>query len=130
MPYNNRIYKKFGGGRLHNCGPNPSIELYLNHDPEIKGLNCSFKYSKVDLEKIKNEFKGRGIVEFNVDFSESFEEIVKGYEKIANILTPDVIAIPLLFLDNTWSDSDLTDIYISLRKISDRYAKEINWKSK
>lgn len=129
MPYNNKIYKKFGGGRIHNCGPNPSLHLYLNHDPEIKGLNCSYKYSRDDLWKMKDEFKGNGIVEFNVDFEESFDEIVNGYEEVADILSPDVIAIPLLFLDNTWSDSDLTDVYMSLRKISERYAREMIWKS-
>ena len=127
MPYNSRIYAEFGGGRLHNCGPNPSMDLYLDHDPVIKGLNCSFKYSDGDIEKIKTSFKGRGIVEFNFDFGESFDEIVSGYEKIADTLAPDVVAIPLLFLDHTWTNSDLTDIYMSLRKISERYAKEIRW---
>ncbi len=128
MPYNNRIYAEFGGGRLHNCGPNPSLDLYLEHEPEIKGLNCSFKYSGGDIKKIKKAFSGRGIVEFNFDFGESFDEIVSGYEKIAGILAPDVIAVPLLFLDHSWTNSGLTDIYMSLRKISERYADNIRWK--
>ncbi len=129
MPYNNRIFRKFGGGRLHNCGPNPSLHLYLDHDPEITGLNCAFRYTKDEAENIKRYFNGRGIVEFNFDNCESFSEIVSGYEELVNILAPDVIAIPLLFLDDSWSDSDLTDIYMELRNISERYAKEIKWKN-
>jgi len=129
MPYNNRIYQKYGGGRIHNCGPNPSLHLYLNHEPEIKGLNCSFRYSRGELDTMKKEFKGRGIVEFNVDNSESFDEIVAGYEDIAHRLAPDVIAIPLLFLDHTWTDDSITEVYMALRHISERYAREIEWKS-
>ena len=127
MPYNNKIFRKFGGGRIHNCGPNPSIHLYLHHKPEIKGLNCSYQYTKVDLAKIKKEFRSKGIVEFNFDNNERPEEIIKGYEEIVNILSPDVIAIPLLFIDDLWSDEDISDIYQELRKISEKYASEIRW---
>ena len=127
MPYNNRIFQKFGGGRIHNCGPNPSIHLYLNHNPKIKGLNCSYRYSRVDLSKIKKEFRSRGIVEFNFDNDEKPEEIIAGYEEIANTLSPDVVGIPLLFIDDSWSEDDLTSIYHELRKISEKYAKEIKW---
>lgn len=127
MPYNNRIYQKFGGGRLHNCGPNPSIDLYMDHEPEIGALNCSFRYSRCDLARIKEAFRGKGVVEFNFDFGETFDEIVNGYEEIANALAPDVVALPLLFLDHTWSDSALTDLYMTLRGVSERYAREIAW---
>lgn len=125
-PYNNRIFKKYGGGRIHNCGPHPSSHLYLGHDPEIKGLNCAFKYSKNDFPKFKEEFRGRGIIELNFD-NENFDEIVNGYEEAAQILAPDVIAVPLLFLNDTWSDEALTQVYHELRKISEKYASDINW---
>ena len=127
MPYNNRIFQRFGGGRIHNCGPNPSVHLYLDHDPKIKGLNCAYRYSIADLEQLKEAFTGRGLIEFNFDMGETFDEIASGYEAIANALAPDVVAMPLLYLDETWSDSDITEVYMQLRGISERYAREMNW---
>jgi hypothetical protein len=129
LPYNNRIFQRFGGGRIHNCGPHPSLGLYLSHEPGVRGLNCSWRYSKAELNKMKEHFRGQGIVELNFDFGESFEEIVRGYEMAADKLSPDVIAIPLLLLDETWTDSAVTELYSTLRKISERYANEINWKN-
>ena len=129
MPYNNRIFKLFGGGRIHNCGPHPSLHLYLHHEPEINGLNCSYRYSRSDLMAMKKEFKGKGIVEFNFDNDETPVEIIKGYNEIISELSPDVVGIPLLFLDENWSDDDIKDIYFELLKLSTEYAKEINWKT-
>ncbi len=127
VPYNNRIFRAFTGGRIHNCGPHPSIHHYLDHDPGINGLNCSFRYSRSGLGDIRESFEGRGIVEFNFDCGETHDEIVAGYEDIADTLAPDVIAIPLLFLNHTWTERDITALYRDLRKISDRYAREIRW---
>lgn len=127
MTYNNKIFKNWRGGRIHNCGPNPSIHLYIHHDPGINGLNCSYKYSRDDLMKIKKEFKGKGIVEFMFDNGESAEEIVDGYEKIAGTLAPDVAAIPLLWFNETWTDENIKDVYFELRNISEKYSREMRW---
>jgi hypothetical protein len=127
IPYNNRIMESFEGGRLHNCGPNPSAHLYLMHDPKRFGLNCSYKYSKGDLPIFKREFSGKGIVEVNFDNGESAREICEGFEQIANELSPYVIGMPIVFLDQNWSDDDIRGIYSDLRKISERYAREILW---
>ena len=129
VPYNNRILKDFQGGRLHNCGPNPSAHLYLSHEPELFGLNCSYRYSRDDFPKLKEAFRGRGIVEVNFDNGESPEEIIRGFEEITDCFAPDTIGMPILFLDHTWSDEDILGIYADLRKISERYAQEMHWKS-
>jgi hypothetical protein len=128
LPYNNLIFQRFGGGRIHNCGPHPSLGLYLGHSPEIRGLNCSWRYSNAELPGMKEHFRGRGIVELNFDFGESFEEIVRGYDRAADTLSPDVIAIPLVLLNETWTDCAISELYSALRKISDRYARNIDWK--
>ena len=128
LPYNNRIFRRFGGGRIHNCGPHPSLGLYREHAPELRGVNCSFRYSRAELPVFKEHFRGRGLVELNFDCGESFEEIVRGYDAAADILAPDVVAIPLVFLNETWPDDTLTELYLALRDISVRYAREMNWK--
>jgi len=76
IPYNNKIFKRWRGGRIHNCGPNPSKGLYLHHDPEINGLNCSYWYTKNDMPAIKEAFRGTGIAEFMFDNGESPDEII------------------------------------------------------
>jgi len=129
IPYNNRILQGFRGGRLHNCGPNPSARLYPNHEAETLGLNCSYRYSRADLKKLKSSFSGRGVIEFNFDNGESAEEIVRGFEEIARGLSPDAIGMPVLFLDHSWSDEDLRGVYADLRGISERYAREICWQA-
>ncbi len=128
IPYNNRILAGFRGARIHNCGPNPSAHFYREHDVDIMGLNCSFKYSKGDLRVLKEAFMGGGIIEINFDNDETAREIIAGYEHIANTLTPDVIAMPLLFLNESWRDDDIRAVYTDLRKISERYAAEIKWR--
>jgi len=42
-------------------------------------------------------------------------------------LAPDVLAIPICIVDNTWSDSDITDLYHEMRKISVEYARNMRW---
>jgi len=128
IPYNNRIVNGFNGARIHNCGPNPSAHLYPEHAVDVMGLNCSFKYSKDDLYMLKEAFGGRGFIEFNFDNEETPEEIIAGYEQIANTLSPDTVALPLLFLNETWSDDDIRAVYTDLRNISERYAAEIRWR--
>ncbi len=128
MPCNNRIFARYGGGRIHNCGPHPSLGLYLDHDPPIRGLNCSWKYSKADLSAMRDAFRGRGIVELNFDCGESFDEIVRGFEAATEILAPDVIALPLVFLNETWADDAVSDLYSALRAVSERYAAGMNWR--
>ncbi len=54
---------------------------------------------------------------------------VKGFEEIAGGLASDDIGMPVLFLDHTWSDDDIRGIYADMRKISERYARGIHWKS-
>jgi hypothetical protein len=42
-------------------------------------------------------------------------------------LAPDTFAIPICIVDNTWSDSNITDLYHDMRKISEEYAQNIRW---
>ncbi len=90
-------------------------------------MNCSYKYSKDDLSLFKREFSGKSIIELNFDNGDTAQEICKDFEQIANELSPEVIGMPIIFLDHTWSDDDIKGIYSDLRKISERYANEFLW---
>ena len=52
-PFNNLIFREWPGGRLHNCGPHPAAGHYLDHDPAINGLNCSFRYTRGELPRLQ-----------------------------------------------------------------------------
>jgi hypothetical protein len=127
-PYNNRILQHWPGGRIHNCGPHPALELYLDHEPPLNGLNCSFLYTRGELSRIRAAFKGRGIVEFMFDNGESPEEIIAGFEEIAGALTPDVIGIPIVWLTDSWPDDAIRELYEGLLAVARRYAREIRWR--
>ncbi len=130
MPYHNRIFSRFGGGRIHNCGPHPSRDLYPEHDPPVRGLNCAFRYTRAELPAMRESFRGKNIViELNFDFGETFDEIVRGYEEAAEALAPDVAAIPFAFLNDTWEDDAVSGLYEALRTISERYAASMNWRN-
>jgi len=126
-PHNNAILRRWPGGRIHNCGPHPAIDLYLDHDPPINGLNCSFRCTRPELGRIKEAFRGRGIVEFMFDFGETVEQIIRGYEEIARALAPDVVGIPVLWFDARWTDDAIREVYHGLRGVAERYAREMHW---
>ena len=68
-----------------------------------------------------------GIIEINFDNGETPEQVIKGYGESAEALAPAVAAIPVLFINETWSDDDVRETYLQLRKISESYAAEVDW---
>jgi len=127
MPANNRIFGRWRGGRIHNCGPHPAAGLYLDHDPPIDGLNCSYRYTCQDFPLLAEAFAGRGLVELMFDNGETAQQIVGGYEEAANAFAPDVLAVPVAWLDARWTDGDIRDLHEGLRRVAERYAAEMRW---
>ena len=126
-PYNNRIFREWPGGRLHNCGPHPAAAHYLDHDPPLDGLNCSFRYTRAELPRLREAFRGRGIVELMFDNGETAAEIARGYEEAVGALAPEVVAVPVVWLTHSWTDGDIRDLYEDLRRVAERAAGELNW---
>jgi len=104
IPVNSGIFQKYGPGMLHNCGPNPCVEHYLEHNPEICGADLSFKYSRDDLPKFKKIFRRKGILYLGMDFS-SEEQTIADYQYIIDSLSPVVIAIPSVIIDEAYIKS-------------------------
>jgi len=130
IPYNNRLYQPWGCGLLHNCGPNPSKHLYLDHDPPMKGLNCSFRHSHREFVEFREIFAGWGVIEAMFDFGEKPEEMLAGYRYMMETLAPDTIGIPVCIIDDTWPDGDITSLYWEMRKIAEEYAATMKWAGK
>lgn len=120
-PFNSRIYERYGGGLMHNCGPNPCAGEYLWHEPRIYGVDLAYEYSKNDLEAFKTAFKGEGIIYFEMGPNE-----VEEYRHVMEVLAPDVIAIPSI---TCGPGSDVKGIYEAWLKVSREYASRMNWRS-
>jgi hypothetical protein len=126
-PYNNRIFREWPGRRLHNCGPHPALAHYLDHDPPINGLNCSFRFSRAELPRLREAFRGRGVVELMFDNGESAQQIVRGYQEAAEKLAPEVVGVPVVWLDHTWEDEAIRALYEDLRVQARLWARGMNW---
>jgi hypothetical protein len=118
-PYNNRIFARFGGGMLHNCGPNPCAREYLWHDPRIYAVDLAYDYSKNDLPVFKEAFKGQGIIYLYMPADPN------EYRRVMEILAPDVIAIPEVSVS---PDQDVEGLYKAFLAVSKEYAARMNWR--
>ncbi len=127
LPYNDRIYAPWGSGGLHNCGPHPCKVMYTRHQRPVKYLNCSHHYSQNDYPALREIFAGWGVIEPMFDMGEGAEEMLAGFRQMMENLVPDTLAIPICIVDSSWSDSDITDLYQEMRKISEEYAHNMRW---
>ncbi len=127
-PYNNRIFARWPGGLLHNCGPHPPAERYLRHSPPINGINCSYRYTRDDLPKLGKAFAGRGVVQAMFDNGETAQEMLDGFRHLMDTLAPDTIGLPMPIVDDTWSDAEITELYREMREIGKEYAANMRWR--
>jgi hypothetical protein len=127
IPYNNRLYAPWGSGLLHNCGPNPCKHVYLEHSPKLKGLNLAYKYSHQEFAEFREILAGWGIMDIMLDNEPTPEAMLDAFQEMMETLAPDVIAIPICLVDDTWHDADVTALYWDMRKIADEYAANMRW---
>jgi hypothetical protein len=127
IPYSNRLFAPWGGGLLHNCGPNPCKFAYPEHDPKLKGLSVSYKYSCRDFPDFRQIFAGWGVIHILMDNEPRPEQMIEAFTAAMETLAPDVVGIPACYVDDTFSDEDVTALYWEMRKIADKYAANMNW---
>ena len=126
-PYNNRIFARWPGGLLHNCGPHPVADRYLEHVPPINGINCSFRYTLDSLPALRKAFAGRGLIQVMFDNGETAKAMVTGFRYLMEELAPEVIALPMPQVDDSWSDAEITDLYYAMREVAIEYAANMRW---
>ncbi len=96
IPANSKIFRKYGPGLLHNCGPNPCVNEYLECDPRISGVDLSYDYSRRDLASFRGPFSRRGVV--YLPLAGTPIEAAQRYRGCMDSLAPDVIVIPQLVI--------------------------------
>jgi hypothetical protein len=134
-PYNNEHFSIYGGGTIHNCGPQYMARNFLSHNPKVRALNFDYEKSKADFNFIGKICANKAVV--SVWFpdirmiSENLppaEAIVELYKKMIECFLPGTIGIlEYLIDDSVYSDKEILEIYHMLHKLSQDYAKNIEW---
>ena len=124
-PYHARIFKEFGCGGLHNCGPNPCHAAYVAHEFSPRNLDLSDTYSHDDLPKFKVSLKKKAFIYLFWDnVTGRFQDPVAWYREIMELMTPDVIVVPVFTLSPADHPEELCQ---RLRPIHEEYARRMDW---
>ncbi|HSV30545.1 MAG TPA: hypothetical protein VLH40_00785 [Atribacteraceae bacterium] len=118
--YLERILETYGGGLLHNCGPNPCTENYAAMN-DLRGLNVSYRYSKNDLPRFRRHLSGR-VVYFFMDDNDEYGSI-DDFRHIMDELAPEVIGIPIVSCLNP--TLNIPSLYRQYRTVATEYARRV-----
>ena len=64
------------------------------------------------------------------DNGETAAQIVRGFEEAVGALAPEVVAIPVVWLNQAWTDVDIRSLYEDLREVAGRGAREMRWRAR
>jgi uroporphyrinogen-III decarboxylase len=119
-PYHARIFKEFGPGGLHNCGPNPCHAAYVAHELSPRTVDLSDAYSHDDLPMFKKSFKQKAFIYL---YWAGRREPVEWFREIMELMAPDVIVVPVFYLGS----NDAEEVCRKLRPIAEEYAQRMEW---
>lgn len=120
-PYHARVFREFGCGGLHNCGPNPCHEAYFEHEYSPRSLDLASPYSDGDLPRLRDSVRGRGFIYLYWDGE---RDPVEWYRSLMETMAPDVLVVPVVMLA---PDRDPADVCRRMRPISLEYAQRMRW---
>jgi len=122
-PFHNMVFQRYGGGGLHNCGPNPCLAGYLGHRPAPRAIDLNYDYSKNDLPAIKETCRRRAFIYLG-GLPPRPEEAIRTFHDIMELMTPDVIVVPHVIVP---PESNPGELYRRMREIAVEYAKRMDF---
>lgn len=122
-PFHNMIFSKYGGGGLHNCGPNPCLAGYLSHNPPLRAVDLNYQYSKNDLPAIKIAFRKKALVYLG-GLPSAPEDAIAAFRDIMELMAPEVIVVPHVIIS---VNDNPREVYRRMREIAAEYAKRMDW---
>lgn len=123
LPAHNRVFQKYGGGGLHNCGPNPCLAGYLSHNPPPRAIDLSWNYSRDDLPAIKTLCRHRALI-YMGEFPAEPATAIETYRQVMEQMAPDVAVIPALSVS---AQADPAGLYRELKTIATEYATRMDF---
>jgi hypothetical protein len=136
-PYGDRLLRRFGGGLRHVCGPHPALSLYMSADPPVHGLNCAYRFSREVLPALRVALGPgaqavcgrRGHLEVMFERDMPLPSVVEAFRGLADVLAPDVVAVPYcqVACDGSVSDDEIAAFGAAMRRVAEGYAARIRW---
>ena len=127
-PYTSRVYGVYGAGLFHNCGPNPCVFEYVDHDPPVGGIQVFYEYSKDDIENFAKAFAHKAVVYIAWWGHDKPGKVIKEYREVCEKLAPYTIGILQYWLDDSqYSDGDVLDISRELTAVAEEYTRAMVW---
>lgn len=123
LPSHDRVFERYGGGGLHNCGPHPSLEAYLEHRPAPRSIDVAWDYSRRDLPRMKAALRKKAFV-YATGFPSRPPAALAAYRDLVDLASPDLIVVPHLTVRLADRPEEL---WREMRKISEDYARRIDW---
>ena len=120
--FHDLVFQSYGGGGLHNCGPNPCLDGYLSHCPAPRSLDLDYTYSKKDLPRIKQVRRKKAFVYLG-GFPARTGQGHAAFREIMELMAPDVIVVPHV----SYRSRRAVEVYLRLREIAEEYAKRMDW---
>jgi uroporphyrinogen-III decarboxylase len=124
-PYHARIFREFGCGGLHNCGPNPCHAAYVSHEFSPRNLDLAYRYSHNDLPKLKRSLRQRAFIYLYYDDLDAAEpDPVAWFRRIMELMAPDVIVVPII---HCRPEDDPQALWARLLPVAEEYARRMEW---
>ncbi len=119
-PFLERILAQYGGGLLHNCGPNPCTASYASMK-NLWGLNLSYCYSSCDLPLLKKFMRGK-VLYFFMDAHDPLESLAD-FRTLMEVLAPEVIALPIVSCQDP--SVEVVTLFNEYRTVATEYARRV-----
>ena len=120
-PYHARIFREFGAGGLHNCGPNPCHAAYVAQAPWPRSLDLSDPYSHADLPRLKRSLRRRAFIYL---YYGGGAKPAEWYRAVMELMAPDVIVVPVFTVGPA---DDPEGLCRALRPLATEYAHRMDW---
>ena len=119
LPYLNMVYESFRAGGFHNCGPHPCGMLYNKTTPPVRSVNAAYAYSRRDLPRLKEAFKGRTVLYLDMPGPDPAQT----YRQVMGVMAPDVVVIPCVQAQERVA----CDVWNRMLAVSREYASRMDW---
>jgi hypothetical protein len=124
-PYHAAIFREFGCGGLHNCGPNPCHAAYVSHEFSPRNLDLAYRYSKNDLPKMKHSLRRRAFIYLSYDDLDGAQpDPVEWFRGIMELMAPDVIVVPIIYCR---PEDRPQALWSQLLPVAEEYARRMEW---
>lgn len=121
-PFHEMVYRQYGCGGLHNCGPNPCAAEYVAGKYSPRCMDLADTYSHGDLPNLKKAFRRKAFIYLYWD---GVSEPVQWYRDIVELMDGEVLVVPSFTFSS--GDIDPEPMYRRLSAVATEQAARMKW---